>query len=167
MRGEPKGDDPAAEVDVSPILAADPLDLRVSLASLVHWADSHEVRTRLMREIDFPVEDLSMFLVVNQLAHRGAMRPTDLAHMLGTGKANLSKIAHRLVDAGLVCRVPSRDDERSTLLALTPAGRQIGIRIMARAETDLSTVLADWTDPDVQALQQLLARFVAAAQSTS
>ena len=73
------------EDDCAPVLDADPLDLRISLASIIHWADSHEVRVRLMRDVAFPVDDLPMFLVVNQLAHRGAMRPTDLALVLGTG----------------------------------------------------------------------------------
>lgn len=157
MAGSGKAATPTA-VDLSPILATDPRDMRVSLAAIVHWADSHEVRTRLMREVEFPVDDLPMFLVVNQLAHRGAMRPTDLAHMLGTGKANLSKIAHRLVDAELVCRVPSSQDERSTLLALTPAGREIGERIMEQLQATLATVLSDWPTNDVHALQRLLAR---------
>lgn len=152
-------------VDLSPILPANPLDLRVSLATLVHWADSHEVRVQLMRDVNFPADDLPMFLVVNQLAHRGAMRPTDLAHMLGTGKANLSKIAHRLVKAELVCRVPSREDERSNLLALTPAGREIGERIMERVQATLAAVLGDWPAKDIQTLQRLLARL--ATDSTS
>lgn len=149
---------PDEVADLSPILEPDPLDVRVSLASIVHWADSHAVRLRLMRDVAFPVDDLSMFLVVNQLAHRGAMRPTDLALVLGTGKANLSKIANRLVAAGLAQRVRSDEDERSVLLALTPAGREIGHRIMAQLQQTLDAALADWSSADVAALRQTLAR---------
>jgi DNA-binding MarR family transcriptional regulator len=153
--------------DRAPILPFDPLDVRISLASIVHWADSHEVRVRLLRDVDFPVDDLPMFLVVNQLAHRGGMRPTDLAQVIGTGKANLSKIANRLVAAGLVARVRSADDERSVLLALTPAGREIGQRIMAQAQQTLDAVLADWPPEDVDALRRLLARLAAATGGMS
>ncbi|HEY5787284.1 MAG TPA: MarR family transcriptional regulator [Microlunatus sp.] len=151
--------------DCAPILVADPLDLRISLASIVHWADSHEVRVQLMYDVAFPVEDLAMFLVVNQLAHRGAMRPTDLALMLGTGKANLSKIAHRLSAAGLVRRVRSAEDERSVLLVLTPAGRRIGVRIMTQLRQNLDALLASWSPTDVADLQRLLARLAREAIS--
>lgn len=155
----------APEADLAPILASDPLDLRISLASIVHWADSHEVRVQLMRDVAFPVEDLPMFLVVNQLAHRGAMRPTDIALVLGTGKANLSKIAHRLSAAGLVSRVRSAEDERSVLLVLTPSGRQIGVRIMTQLRQNLDAVLASWSPADVADLQRLLARLALGAIS--
>ena len=145
-------------VDLSPVLDPDPLDIRVSLASIVHWADSHELRVRLMKDVNFPVDDLSMFLTVNQLSYRGATQPTDLALVLGTGKANMSKIANRLQHAGLVTRVPARNDERSTLLALTPAGREIGQRIMRHAQASLDSTLLDWSPADVETLQCLLAR---------
>lgn len=144
--------------DLSPVLDPDPFDLRVSLSAIVHWADSHELRMRLMRDVCFPVDDLLMFLTVNQLSYRGAMRPTDLALILGTGKANLSKIANRLQEAGLVVRVPATTDERSTLLALTTDGRAIGERIMVRAEAILEDALADWTPADLADLRRLLAR---------
>jgi DNA-binding MarR family transcriptional regulator len=150
--------DTSGAPDLTPVLASDPLDLRVSLAAIVHWADSHEVRVRLMRDVGFVVDDLPMFLVVNQLAHRGAMRPTDLALVLGTGKANLSKIAHRLTAAGLVRRVRASDDERSVLLALSPAGREIGRRIMAHAQQTMDAALADWSPEDLATLRRLLAR---------
>ena len=145
-------------VDLAPVLAPDPLDLRVTLASIVHWADSRDVRVRVMRSVEFPVDDLAMFLVVNQLAHRGALRPTDLSVALGTGKANLSKIARRLEQAGLVVRVPSAADERSVLLSLTEAGRAIGVRIMEHLQQTMDAVLADWPAEEVAALRRVLAR---------
>jgi DNA-binding MarR family transcriptional regulator len=86
------------------------------------------------------------------------MRPTDLALILGTGKANLSKIAHRLQEAGLVVRVRATGDERSVLLALTPAGRAIGERIMRHAQESLDATLADWSAEEVAALRRMLAR---------
>ena len=146
------------EVDLAPVLEPDPLDPRVSLTSIVHWADSHSVRRRVMEAVDFPVDDVSMFLVVNQLSYRGAMRPSDLAFMLGTGRANLTKIAHRLHDAGLIVRVPAPSDERSVLLALSPAGREIGERIMEHGRAHFRSLVADWSDKDVATLTRMLAR---------
>lgn len=148
----------AGQIDLSPVLEPNPLDLRVSLAAIVHWADSHELRVQLMNDVAFPVDDLQMFLTVNQLSYRGAMRPTDLALAIGTGKANLSKIANRLVDAGLVVRVPASGDERSVLLALTPAGREIGERILHRVRQTTDAALATWSPAEVETLSRLLAK---------
>jgi DNA-binding MarR family transcriptional regulator len=146
------------DADLSPVITPDPLDPRVSLSSIIHWADSHAVRVDLMTAVDFPVHDVPMFLVVNQLSYRGAMRPSDLAEALGTGRANLTKIAHRLSDTGLIVRVPEPSDERGVLLALTPRGREIGERIMARVQRNVESALADWSDEDVSTLKRLLAR---------
>lgn len=150
--------DPGDEVDLRPVIDPDPFDVRVALAGIVHWADSQQVRQRMMTAIDFPVADMSMFLVVNQLTYRGATRPSVLAEALGTGRANLTKIANRLQDIGLVVRVPAPDDERSVLLALTESGRDYGERISAQLRDDLDAVLAHWSAKDVDALRRVLAR---------
>ena len=148
-----------AGIDISPVLEQDPLDLRLSISSIVHWADSREVRLRVMREIAFPVDDIPMFLVVNQLSYRGALRPTDLAATLGTGAANVSKIVRRLEGIGLVLRVPSPVDERSVLVALTESGRAVGERIMLAAERQMLETVADWDDQEVETLRRVVARF--------
>lgn len=146
-------------VDLSPVIEQDPLDLRLSLTSIIHWADSRDVRLQAMRAIDFPSDDVSMFVVVNQIAYRGALRPTDLASTLGTTKANMSKIVRRLEDAGLVARVPSPRDERSVLVALTAEGREIGERIVHRVGRALDETLVTWSEDDVQVLRRVLAQF--------
>ncbi|SDG74006.1 MarR family winged helix-turn-helix transcriptional regulator [Microbacterium pygmaeum] len=148
-------------VDLSPVIETDPLDLRISVSSIVHWADSHEVRRRVMSAVDFPVDDMAMFLVVNQLSYRGAMKPSALSSALGTGRANITKITNRLVEAGLVLRVPIPGDDRSVLVALTAAGRDIGTRILANAGATFRSRLAGWDAADVATLQRLLARLAA------
>lgn len=146
------------EADLSPVIEIDPLDLRISVSSIVHWADSHEVRRRVMAVVEFPIDDMAMFLVVNQLSYRGAMKPSALASALGTGRANVTKITNRLVSAGLVARVPAADDDRSVLVALTPAGREIGERIMGHAGATFRSTLSEWDTADVDTLRKLLAR---------
>jgi DNA-binding MarR family transcriptional regulator len=150
--------DDSTEVNLRPVIAPDPLDLRISLSSLVHWADSNEVRRRIMTAVSFPVDDMAMFLVVNQLSYRGAMRPSDLASALGTGRANLSKIAHRLQEAGLITRVAAPGDDRSVLIVLTTAGREIGSRIMIQAQNTFESALAHWSADEIATLQRVLAR---------
>ncbi|WP_426626035.1 MarR family winged helix-turn-helix transcriptional regulator [Leifsonia sp. McL0607] len=148
-------DDP----DLSPVIEQDPLDLRLSIASIVHWAESREVRVRVMEKIGFPVDDIPMFVVVNQLAYRGALRPTDLAATLGTGKANISKIVRRLEEIGLVARVPAPRDERSVLVTLTDEGRVLGERIMEVAQAQVDEVTLGWDPQEVENLRRYVARF--------
>jgi DNA-binding MarR family transcriptional regulator len=153
----------ADELEFSSLLPTDPLDLRLSVTSLVHWADSREVRVKVMELVDFPLDDIPAFLIVNQLAYRGALRPTDLASVLGTTKANISRIVRKLEGAGLVGRAASPYDERSVLVALTPAGREIGLRIVNGAEAKFGENLATWTTDDVETFRRLLAQFARGA----
>src|SRR4051812_24916056 len=96
-----RGDvDDDASVDLAPVVAPDPLDIRLSLASIVHWADSTGVGGDVMARVAFPVDDMGMFLVVNQLSYNGAMRPVDLSLALGMTPTNMSKIVGRLATAG-------------------------------------------------------------------
>jgi DNA-binding MarR family transcriptional regulator len=146
-------------VALDPLVPPDPLDLRNSLTAIVHWADSTPVRLRVMREVAFPVDDIPMFLVVNQLVYRGALRPTDLAATLGMKRAHVSKIAAKLEGAGLTTRVRSPRDQRSVLIALTDAGRGIGDRIAAAAERSSAAALTGWTPEEVHELRRALAKF--------
>ncbi len=151
-------DDAASAARLEALIPPDPLDLRNSLTAIVHWADSKPVRLRVMREVAFPVDDIPMFLVVNQLVYRGALRPSDLASTLGMQRAHVSKVAAKLEDAGLTVRVRSRDDQRSVLIALTDAGRAVGERIAAAAERANAAALAGWTPEEVLELRRALAR---------
>ena len=154
-RGDVESD---ASADLSPVIAPDPLDLRLSLASIVHWADSTGVRRDVMARVAFPVDDMGMFLVVNQLSYNGAMRPVDLSLALGMTATNMSKIVGRLVSAGLAVRVAAPDDDRGVLVALTDEGRRIGEGIMSTAETNMRTLLADWSPAEVDELRRMMAR---------
>lgn len=146
-------------VELSPIVGHDPLDLRVTLISMTHWYDSSVVRAHVMADVDFPVDDMGMFLIVNQLTYRGALRPTDLASALGMSRTNVTKIVHRLEQADLAVRVPSPVDERSVLVALTASGREIGHRIADAAAERFEATLASWTAEEVETFKRLVYRF--------
>ncbi|SIT86019.1 MarR family winged helix-turn-helix transcriptional regulator [Microbacterium sp. RU33B] len=146
------------EVDTSPVIEPEPFDLRVSLTSIVHWADSTALRNRVMRASGFPQDDLPMFLIVNQLTYNGAMRPSELASALGMSRTNVSKVVKRLEDAGLAVRVADADDERSVRVALTESGRAQGRRILDVVDVDFARALDGWSDDDLDELKRMLAR---------
>ncbi|KJL40352.1 MULTISPECIES: MarR family winged helix-turn-helix transcriptional regulator [Microbacterium] len=163
-----RGDvDTDASADLSPVIAPDPLDLRLSLATIVHWADSTGLRRDVMARVAFPVDDMGMFLVVNQLSYNGAMRPVDLSLALGQTATNMSKIVGRLVRTGLAVRVPAPDDDRGVLVALTDQGRRIGERIMSTAESNMRTLLADWSPAEIEDLRRMMARLARVHRSVS
>ena len=156
---------PAAEVDCSPLVSADPQDLLVNLEAMVRWADSARMRRELMAAIEFPLDDVAAFLTLNQLVYRGATRPTDIADALGIGRPNVSRIAARLVAERPIVKVADPPAERGILLALSAEGRVYAQRIHAIAIGRVQTALSSWTPADAKTLSALFARFVASTIS--
>lgn len=152
---------PADEVDCTPLVSSDPRDLLVNLEEMIRWADSAAHRRELMAAIDFPLDDVSAFLTLNQLAYHGATRPTDIADALGIGRPNVSRIASRLVAEGLVVRIADPRDERGILLALSERGRVYAERIIAIASGRIRWVLSAWSPAEADNLMGLFARFAA------
>lgn len=113
-----------------------------------------------MQAVEFPVNDMAMFLTVTQLAFRGALRPTDLAQILGTVRSNVTKITRRLEEVGLIARASDPDDDRGVLIALTSSGRALGQRIIENGESRLRKSLDTWPAQDRRDLERLLAKMV-------
>lgn len=72
------------DVECSSLLPPDPLDLTRSMTSMVHWADSREVRLQIMAAVRFPFDNIPMFLVAESAriprrtpADRSGLRPRD------------------------------------------------------------------------------------------
>lgn len=153
----------AHRIDTSPVRAQASGSILDSLATIVHWADSAEVRADAMAAVDFPIDDPTVFLAVNQLVYRGAMRPTDLAGALGTSRSNVSKITRRLEEAGLVELGADPADERGVLVALSAAGRRLGTRIAEHAEQRGSAAFSRWSGAELEEIRRVLAKMAAAA----
>ncbi|GLI27114.1 hypothetical protein ARHIZOSPH14_13560 [Agromyces rhizosphaerae] len=147
-------------VDLSPVASADPDDLLGILERMIRQANSSRLRRGLMTEVGFPIDDIPTFLALNQLSLHGAMRPTDLAEGLETGRANVTKIVARLVGVGLVERVADPADQRGVILALTAPGRELAARVVAAQERTITETTADWPAADVDAFRALTRRWV-------
>ncbi|WP_353808250.1 MarR family winged helix-turn-helix transcriptional regulator [Agromyces sp. SYSU T00194] len=147
-------------VDRSPVAPTDPDDLLGILERMIRQANSSRLRRAIMAEVGFPVDDIPTFLALNQLSLHGAMRPTDLAEGLETGRANVTKIVARLAGVGLVERVADPADARGVIIALTPAGRALAARVVAVQERTIAETLAGWPAADVDAFRALTRRWV-------
>ena len=144
--------------DLSPQIDHD--ELIAIFERIVHWSDSPTSRRAMMAAIDFPVDDVSIFLVVNQLVYRGAMHPKDLADSLGMGRPNISKLSARAVELGLVVRVAHSSDDRSILLALSESGRAIGAKITNLLRSGLMDLLDSWDPSEVIQFEKLLKKYI-------
>lgn len=60
----------------------------------------------------------------------GARRMTDIADQIVYSRSGFSYQAGQLEQRGLIARTPAKDDERSTLIHLTDAGRELLNRVM-------------------------------------
>ncbi len=146
---------------MAPVVGGGGLDARAALQAIITWASSGSRREDLLRRSGFPLpDDMLAFLVMNQLAYRGAARPTELADAAHTGRSNLSKVVRRLEDADLVGRMVNPLDGRETMIALTTTGRRVAERIVAASETDFAKAIEGWSDAEREQFEELLVRLV-------
>jgi DNA-binding MarR family transcriptional regulator len=146
---------------MAPVVGGGGLDARAAMQAVITWASSGSRREDLLRRSDFPLpDDMLAFLVMNQLAYRGAARPTELADATHTGRSNLSKVVRRLEEAELVGRMSNPQDGRETMIALTPAGREVAERIVGASETDFAEAISAWSDAEREKFEELLIRLV-------
>ncbi len=80
-----------------------------------------------------------------------------LCERLGLDPGHLSRILRRFGEAGLIARTASEADGRTTLLSLTPAGRDAYAAIDARSAEEVRTMLAALPGAGQDRLVQALA----------
>jgi DNA-binding MarR family transcriptional regulator len=89
----------------------------------------------------------------------GQQRMTDLADGVVYSRSGLTYQAQLLEQRGLVTRSPSPEDERSTVVTLTAAGRDVLAAVFPGHITALRELLfASLSDSDVQDLARILGR---------
>ena len=87
----------------------------------------------------------------------GRQRMTDLADGVVHSRSGLTYQAQLLEQRGLVVRSPSPDDERSTVVALTGAGRDVLATVFpGHIETVRGLLFAPVTDDDAEHLARIL-----------
>jgi DNA-binding MarR family transcriptional regulator len=86
-------------------------------------------------------------------------RMTDLADGIVYSRSGLTYQAGQLQEAGLISRSPALDDERSTVVALTAAGRALVERLLPGHVQLVQRMLFDHLSPDdVTVLTEILGR---------
>ena len=123
----------------------------------------NEVRRRLREEFQ---ETLPRFDLMAQLdkASNG-MTLGELSQRMMVSNGNITGLATRLVERGLLDRRPSPDDRRAQLVSLTAEGRRT-FRAMARTHEDwIAGIFADLAPDEVETLMRLLGKTKASARN--
>src|SRR6266487_6392345 len=113
--------DPGPGADDVPALDAAQLDAYFALMEAVSLLQ-HSVEQQLRAEGDLSYVQFQLLARLN--AARGQLTMTELADGVVYSRSGLTYQAALLEKAGLVVRAPSPDDERSTTVTITDAGRE-------------------------------------------
>lgn len=148
-------------VQASENSAADPA---ASKARLRLWlkllkATKHvegELRESLRTEFD---TTLPRFDVMAALYRAEAgLKMSELSSVLRVSNGNVTGIVDRLVEDGVIIRVPVDNDRRATTVRLTQAGREQFATMAAKHEEWVNAMLGDVDIGDIQAMADQLER---------
>jgi DNA-binding MarR family transcriptional regulator len=94
-------------------------------------------------------------LVLLVFSSRGSLPLGKMGERLQVHPTSVTSIVRRLVDAGLIERLPHPEDGRTVLAAITPAGRAL-VEKTTRALVEADFALAALTEDQLQQLSGLL-----------
>ena len=137
---------------------------RLSPTELSAYFAFTEVSSLLRHSVEKQLKDAGQLSYVQfQLLARlgdapdGSQRMTDLADGVVHSRSGLTYQAQLLEQRGLVDRSPSPDDERSTVVALTSAGREVLAAVFpGHVETVRGLLFASASDDDAAHLARIL-----------
>jgi len=115
-----------------------------------------EVRRRLRDAFDVTLPRFDLMAQLDKAPN--GMTLGELSQRMMVSNGNVTGLAERLAEQGLLDRRVSPTDRRAQLVSLTAEGRRV-FRTMARTHEDwIADILAGLTGDDIEALMQLLAK---------
>jgi DNA-binding MarR family transcriptional regulator len=115
-----------------------------------------EVRRRLRDEFDVTLPRFDLMAQLDKAPN--GMTLGELSQRMMVSNGNVTGLAERLVEQGLLDRRPSPNDRRSQIVSLTAEGRR-AFRAIARTHEDwIAEMLAGLDTADIDALMGLLAK---------
>lgn len=138
--------------------AKDRLRLWLRLLKVVRGIE-HRVRDNLRRDFE---TTLPRFDVLSALSrHPDGLKMSQLSDVLRVSNGNVTGIADRLGEEGLVERVPVPGDRRAMILRITAAGQAEFARQAAAHERWINEMLQDVSAQDARAMAARLTAFAA------
>jgi MarR family transcriptional regulator, organic hydroperoxide resistance regulator len=99
---------------------------------------------------------IAMWRVLAALSHGGAQRQIDLAEITSIDVSTLSRLVTRLVQMGLVTRLPSKNSNREVTVALSPKGTKLVNQLIPLAHDWEDVAIADLSAADLQVVKRCL-----------
>jgi DNA-binding MarR family transcriptional regulator/GNAT superfamily N-acetyltransferase len=130
-----------------------------------------EFSRKLVRELGFMRSTLadsdlapSAVHAILEIGATPGIQARDLAHLLRLDKSNASRQVAKLETSGLIERMASSDDARSSELYLTKAGQQLRKKIDKFATDQVSSALRKLAPSDQQSLVRALSLYASALE---
>ena len=121
-----------------------------------------EVRRRLRDEFDLTLPRFDLMAQLDKAPN--GMTLGELSKRMMVSNGNVTGLAERLVERGLLDRRASPNDRRAQIVSLTAEGRRV-FRTMARTHEDwIAELFAGLGPADIEALMTLLAKTKASAR---
>jgi DNA-binding MarR family transcriptional regulator len=115
-----------------------------------------EVRRRLRDGFDVTLPRFDLMAQLDKAPN--GMTLGELSQRMMVSNGNVTGLAERLVEQGLLDRRASPSDRRAQLVSLTAEGRRV-FRTLARTHEDwIADIFAGLSPGDIEALMQLLAK---------
>ena len=117
----------------------------------------HEVRDRLKADFDTTLPRFDMLSALSR--HPAGLKMSQLSGVLRVSNGNVTGLADRLADEGLVRRVPVPGDRRAMILQITPEGLQAFEAQAAAHEGWINVILGDLPAAEARAMAARLSAF--------
>jgi len=104
--------------------------------------------------------DPASYTLLGYLLNHPDVRLSDIAEAQCVGKPTISRQIARLEKMGLVERTTDPADSRGQLVRLTASASEQMLAVRQQQMTRLRTALSSWPSGDVDALTELLDRFI-------
>jgi DNA-binding MarR family transcriptional regulator len=111
--------------------------------------------------LDLTIDQLKSLILIQ---NHGKVSFTDLAQALGSTRGNITGIARRLMQNGLVIRQYNPDDRRVQYLVLTEKAQEILNNIKQMINTKVVNILSGLNLEDLAALEKGITAFINSAE---
>ena len=112
------------------------------------------LRNRLKNECDTTLPQFDVLAALDH--HPDGLRMSELSNFLMVSNGNVTGIANRLVEEGLVTRRTGEDDARVQILSLTYTGKQQFTSIAAKHAAWVDEILSPLDDQKMQEITTML-----------
>ncbi|MFD2739955.1 MarR family winged helix-turn-helix transcriptional regulator [Sulfitobacter aestuarii] len=141
--------------------AKERLRLWLQLLKLTRQVDAH-LRERLRAQFATTLPRFDLMAALSR--HPEGLKMSQLSGVLRVSNGNVTGIADRLAEEGLVVRVPVPGDRRAMTLRLTPAGETEFLRQAGEHEAWIDEMLAGVNAADARLMAEKLSAIAAAAE---